>query len=78
MAQERKTGTYGGRDPRDLPLYTIGQAARYLHLAPATQRSWVEGRTYPRAGGEAFFKPLIQKPERSDPRLSFTNWWRSA
>jgi uncharacterized protein (DUF433 family) len=64
---------YGGEDPRHLPLYTVGEAARYLHLAPATLRSWVVGRSYPRKTGHGFFAPLIQKPTAEDPRLSFAN-----
>ena len=64
---------YGDEDPRHLPLYTVGEAARYLHLAPATLRSWVVGRSYPRKTDHGFFAPLIQKPKAEDQRLSFAN-----
>jgi uncharacterized protein (DUF433 family) len=64
---------YGGRDPAELPLYSVRQAARYLHLSPTTLRSWVQGRAYPTTGGTGFFQPLLQRPSPSNPRLSFDN-----
>ena len=66
-------GIYGGKDPRDLSSYTLAEAARYLRLAPATLRSWVVGRQYPRGGDMAFFSPLIQPPDLSSAQLSFWN-----
>jgi uncharacterized protein (DUF433 family) len=62
-----------GADPREIPLYGISQAARYLKIAPATLRSWVKGRKYPvgQYGELRDFKPIITPP---DPDLlSFTN-----
>jgi uncharacterized protein (DUF433 family) len=64
---------YAGLDPRELPIYGLTEAARYLGLSPTTLRSWVAGRPYPRSGGKGFFEPLINRPDPSDPRLSFTN-----
>ena len=64
---------YGGRDPREIPAYNIAEAARYVRLAPATLRSWVIGRSYPRRDGTAFFYPLIQPPDSSENMLSFSN-----
>jgi uncharacterized protein (DUF433 family) len=64
---------YGRQDPRDLPVYTVAEAARYLGLSPATLRSWVVGRRYPRAKETAFFEPIIQPCDSSTPRLSFKN-----
>lgn len=66
-------GFYNGHDPRDLPLYAIGDASRYLKIAPATLRSWVAGRSYQIADGSARFEPLIQVPSPPDKRLSFNN-----
>ena len=60
-------------DVREVPRYTIAEAARYLKLAPATLRSWVKGRPYPRRGGPGYFEPLIQPPHPHEPRLSFSN-----
>lgn len=62
---------YGGVDPREVGVYTVGEAARYLRLSPATLTTWVKGRHYPRSGSRAFSPPLIQLPE--DGLLSFNN-----
>jgi len=64
---------YGGREPREISAYGIAEAGRYLRLAPATLRSWVIGRHYPRSDGPAYFDPLIPLPESVDNRLSFLN-----
>ncbi|MES1191380.1 MAG: DUF433 domain-containing protein [Steroidobacter sp.] len=60
-------------DLRDQPAYTLAEAARYLKVAPATLRSWVVGRAYPKADGQAQFKPLIRPATRQPPILSFWN-----
>jgi uncharacterized protein (DUF433 family) len=64
---------YDGRDPRELPAYTVADAARYLDVPPATLRSWVAGRTYPRQDGVGSFEPLIVPADRNGNRLSFYN-----
>lgn len=69
----RSLDIYGGRDPRDVPSYSIREAARYLRMAPATLRSWVRGREYPRGEQKGYFKPLIQLPDPSSSQLSFWN-----
>lgn len=68
-----KRALYDGRDPRDLPAYSVGEAARYLRMPPATLRTWVVGRTYPRGSALASFAPLIRVADAEAPRLSFTN-----
>jgi len=68
------SGLYGSRDPREAPVYSLAEAARHLHLPPATLRSWVFGRTYRLSdGSEGFSGLLIQRPDPEDSRLSFTN-----
>ncbi len=62
-----------GQDPRELPAYTITEAARYLRLPQATLRSWVAGRPYPTTAGERFFRPVIHLPQEGWPVLSFVN-----
>lgn len=64
---------YRGRDPRDLPAYTFGEAAHYLRVPTPTLRSWVVGRNYPVKGGDRFFPPVISLPYVTDRLLSFTN-----
>lgn len=64
---------YGGRDPRQLPAYSVGEAARYLRIPAATLRSWVAGRTYPRQDGVGSFDPIIRAADAERRRLSFEN-----
>ena len=60
-------------DLRDQPAYGLAEAARYLKLPSATLRSWVAGRSYPRAEGQGRFAPLIHPPAREPTQLSFWN-----
>jgi uncharacterized protein (DUF433 family) len=60
-------------DSREMPAYSIPQAAHYLQLPVATLRSWVLGRDYPTEFGPKRFKPLIALPDRERPLLSFFN-----
>lgn len=67
---------YGGQDPREMPAYSIAEAAHYLQLPPSTLRAWVCGRYYPTEGGQKLFAPLICLPTTSGngpPLLSFMN-----
>jgi hypothetical protein len=65
---------YGGKDPRTMPSYSIGDASRYLRIPSSTIRSWIVGYTYPVKDGTNFFSPLIYIPTKKLPRLlSFTN-----
>ena len=57
----------------DSPAYTVAEAARHLKIAPATLRSWVIGRTYPRGRGSAYFEPLIEPADAQRRLLSFHN-----
>jgi len=58
---------------RSQPAYPLAEAARYLKVAPATLRSWVLGRQYPKADGVARFQPLVHPPTKQPPILSFWN-----
>ncbi|WP_412179129.1 helix-turn-helix domain-containing protein [Thermus caliditerrae] len=68
------TATPLALDPRDRPLYTLREAARYLGVPEATLRAWVRGRSYPVRGGQGWgwSGPLIATPE-GGPLLSFHN-----
>ena len=69
-----RQGFYRGKDPRDVALYGLSEAAHYLHLPVATLRSWVEGRSYRLAdGNRGFSERLIERPDAGDARLSFNN-----
>jgi uncharacterized protein (DUF433 family) len=62
------------RDYSETPAYGLPEAARYLDLAPATLRSWVLGREYPRQGDKrGIFKPLIAIADSAESLLSFNN-----
>ncbi|MGH1394036.1 MAG: hypothetical protein ACRAVC_08375, partial [Trichormus sp.] len=67
------TELYGGTDPRNIPTYSISDAARYLRIPAGTIRSWTIGRHYPTSNGSQFFKPLITIPYLKPRLLSFTN-----
>lgn len=60
-------------DIRNQPAYTVAEASRYLKLAPATLRSWVIGRPYPKSTGVAHSRPLIHPAIKVPPTLSFWN-----
>lgn len=64
---------YKVSDVRNLPMYSIGEAAFYLRIAPATLRSWVLGRDYDTSDGIGHFDPLIKMPEDGLNRVSFNN-----
>ena len=60
-------------DPRELPAFTIREAARYLQLPVATLKSWVLGRHYPTQTGRKFFAPVIDLADKEIGALSFYN-----
>lgn len=60
-------------DPRELPAYSIVEAAHYLRIPLATLRSWIRGRYYDTTKEKRFFEPLIRLPEKAIPILSFNN-----
>ena len=64
---------YGGSDPRNIPIYSIVDAARYLRIPRSTIRSWTVGHSYRVKDGSSFFHPLIDISKDKPPLLSFTN-----
>jgi uncharacterized protein (DUF433 family) len=61
-------------DPREMPAYTVAEAAHYLSIPKATVSSWVRGRTYPVAdGSRKRFHSVIDLPDRKLGLLSFYN-----
>lgn len=53
------------RDLREVPAYTIGEAARYLRLPKSTLRAWMLGQQR--------FRSVIEIADRRDRKLSFIN-----
>ncbi len=43
----KASSLYGGKDPRDMPIYGIVDAAHYLRIPAVTLGTWVHGRSYP-------------------------------
>ncbi len=60
-------------DVRGMPTYTVGEAAHYLRIPPATLKSWVKGRDYNVAVGRRRFKRVIELPDPDQPLMSFFN-----
>lgn len=67
------TIAYSAKHPRYVAAYPLAEAARYVRIAPATLRSWVVGRDYPKRGGLGRFTPLIRLPDARSTELSFAN-----
>ncbi len=68
-------------DPRDIPIYSIPQAAQYLRLRKDRLRDWVGGWFSKTKAEKRFFEPLIKlyhnsfelRPQSKTTLLSFTN-----
>ena len=58
-------------DLREVPAYSIGEAAEYLRIPKSTLRAWVLGQPYGKRAG--FFRPVIAIADRQDRKLSFIN-----
>jgi len=60
---------YGGRDPRELPIYGLGEAAMYLGVPRSTLATWVRGQ---HVRGKTRMHALI-KVDRAKALLTFNN-----
>lgn len=54
-----KSAIYGGRDPRDVPMYRLAEAAGLLRVPASTLRSWTKGQDYKVQGKRRRFQPPI-------------------
>lgn len=59
---------YNGQDPRFVPIYSIGDVSRHLHIPPSTVRAWVRSRE-----GPTPFRRVIVPDDRIGSQLSFRN-----
>jgi hypothetical protein len=64
---------YGAKNPRELPLYTVAEAARVVRMNVTTLRSWVAGRSYNTQDGRKTWPPWIHPADPKFGRLSFAN-----
>ncbi|GIX46066.1 MAG: hypothetical protein KatS3mg131_0277 [Candidatus Tectimicrobiota bacterium] len=58
----QRKSIYGDQDPREMPAYSLAEAAHYLQIPLSTLRSWVKGRDYPTKTGRKRFQPLLTPP----------------
>ncbi len=59
-------------DPREMPAYSIAEAAHYLRIPAATVRAWVVGTTTGR-GQRRVFRHVLDLPVKGLTQLSFFN-----
>lgn len=60
-------------DPRELPTYTVSEAAHYLRIPRSTLHAWVAGQVYRTRSGSRLFQPIIALPDKRLGLLSFVN-----
>lgn len=73
MSRRART-PYGGRDPREIPAYTIFDAARYLHVPERTIENWAFGYPYgTKSAGRKHTPPLIDVQAGHGRDFSFFN-----
>jgi uncharacterized protein (DUF433 family) len=68
-----KIDIYGGKDPGDVPSYSIPEAAGFLRLPESTLRKWVHGQVYATKGGTRRSRPVVRIPAGRPSTLSFWN-----
>jgi uncharacterized protein (DUF433 family) len=61
------------RDLRDMPNYTLGEAAHWLGLVPNTLRVWLRGQDYPTKRGTRRARPVVHPANSAPLGLSFWN-----
>lgn len=69
----RRPDIYGGRDPVDLPRYSYREASKATDVPATTIASWFRGQVWYGRSGPGLFRPVLQRPDRRDSRLSFNN-----
>lgn len=73
MHRPRRTDLYGGRDPREIPAYRVGDASLYLRVPENTIRAWAFGRSYQSGNGTRQVKPVVDAADARQRLLSFVN-----
>jgi uncharacterized protein (DUF433 family) len=65
---------YGGQDPREVPTYSVAEAAHLAQVPVTTLAHWVAGQPYSAKGGERRHSPPLIGVHKGRPRLlSFSN-----
>ena len=79
MPTRNERDPYRGRDPREIPAYTLFDAVRYLHVRylhvpRRTIRNWAYGYPYgTNTGGRQHARPLIEPESGAGHDFSFFN-----
>src|SRR5271154_4187538 len=75
LPTKRDLSIYGGRNPRDLPLYPVDVAAQILLLPLSTLKAWVFGADWydKQARRSRSFERLIVPSDPDLKLLSFVN-----
>lgn len=74
MTRQTDRDPYRGRDPRQIPAYTLFDAARYLRIPEQTIRNWAYGYPYAtRTSGKRHTAPLIEVESGAHHDFSFFN-----
>lgn len=60
-------------DPREVPAYSIAEAAHYLGVPKSTLRSWFAGQRYMLKGEQKLFRAVIRPADPKALGLSFSN-----
>ena len=63
MTRRIERDPYRGRDPRQIPAYSLFDAARYLHIPERTIRNWAYGYPYATKTRGRRHTPALIEPE---------------
>jgi hypothetical protein len=61
------------RELREIPAYSVPEAAHYLNVPPSTLPAWCVGQRYRHHDEDRLFKPLITPAQKRPVSLSFSN-----
>jgi uncharacterized protein (DUF433 family)/transposase-like protein len=64
---------YYDRDPRDVPLYSVSEAASYLQIPPATLHQWLKWEVDLSQPEPRPVEPIVLLPDPEAKELSFFN-----
>lgn len=74
MNKQPERDPYRGRDPRQIPAYTLFDVARYLHIPARTIQNWAYGYPYAtKGGGRRRTSGLIEVESGAAHDFSFFN-----
>ena len=64
---------YCGRDPAELPAFTLAEAAAWLRVPDSTVRAWTLGQSYGTGTRSRRSQPVIEIADKKQRFLSFQN-----